>query len=312
MNTHTSEQTETRTTLKTRLHRYHFNLTDATEREAWNTLHNKLLASGAHHFHAWGSVNGPEHTFDGTESVEDVELETGHIFGDQWNATTERVFDWSQYYEVKGRKLARGHWLEITDEMKAARIQTLACGYCGKQYGRNVEQLAFAPIHSTPPPANGFCDACLDSPYLKETELKLLRLVPLSETRNYNDDTLPKGFRELYVSRQTTGNDSRAAQRKAKQRADVLEEYQEQLDSVTKAEGNAVIEREGKLWLHDHGVDLEHVIYYKHTRRFGFFWRNKYSGGASPSVVEAMRAILEKKGDSFPYAYEFENEKVAV
>lgn len=298
--------------LTTVLHRYNFDLTNAEQAKQWRELANKLHASGVKHFHAWGDVNGPASLPDGaTESTETVVLDLAYIFNDQWNSVYasddprrsgkcdgERLHDWYQYYEIRGLKRARGHYLEITPAMQQIRRDTLTCGYCGKHYG---------PLHAKAP-SNGFCDACLDSPYLKETELKLLRLVSLADKRDYNDDTLPEGFRALYVERQTVGNNSRAVARREKQKADVLKEFQDKLDSVTKAEGDAVIERDGKLWLHARGVDLENVIYYTHSRRFGFFWRSKYSGGVSASVEQAMRELLEGKngGEKFPYPYAFE------
>jgi len=286
----------------TRLHRYSYDLYTDEGREAWERLQAELGAKGVKCQEMWGDLNGPASLPDGAqESVEEIVIDLSHIFSNQWNTiwpepqgkcNGERVHDWYKYYEVRGRKCARGHWVEITPQLQAAREQTSTCAYCGKHYG---------PMHAKAP-TNGFCDACLDSPYLKETELKLLRLVPLSEERNYSDDTLPEGLRQLYVERQTTGANSRANQRKDKQRQSVLDEYQEKVDSVTKANGNAVIERDGKLWLWERGVDLENVIYYSHTQSFEFFWRNKYSGGPSQSVKEKMVTLLES--ERFPYKYQ--------
>lgn len=269
-------------TVQTKLHRYDFHLADHKHSEAWKTLQKQL--NGRKCLEMWGDVNGPEDLPDGaSETVEDVTIELRHIFNDQWNTTTERVFDWYKFYEIRGLNRARGHWLEIMPEMREAREKTFGCGYCGKQYG---------PHHGEAP-TDGFCASCLDSPYLKETELHLLRLRPMSEDRGLraplNADEraalLPR-----YVDRQTTGADSRAAQRREKQRRDVIEKADKEIQ-------NATSERDGMLWLWDKGVDLENVIYYNHTSKFSFGWRSPLS----PNVKSKMLDVLCE----FPFDYEF-------
>lgn len=283
-------------TCQTKLHRYDFRLIDPEQAKAWTALQKKL--KGRKCLEMCGDVNGPKSLPDGaSETVEDVTIELRHIFNDQWNTTTDRVFDWYKFYEVRGMSRACGHWLEITDEMQAARMQTVSCGYCGTHYSRNVDQVSFNTLPFPPEPADGFCNACLDSAYLKETELHLLRLRPKSEDRG-NHAPLTTEERETllarYVDRQTTGADSRAVQRREKQRRDVIEESGKDIQ-------NATTERDGKLWLWDHGVDLENVIYYSHTSKFSFGWRSPLS----PSVKSKMLDVLS----GFPFDYEFAKEK---
>ncbi len=285
--------------MKTKLHHYYFRLHEPKEAEAWSALQKQLLDAGygKGRMHAWGGNGGPSAR---NETVE-VEIETAYIFDNQWNTTTDRVFDWYQYYEVNRASLARGHWLEITDEMQAARTQTLKCGYCGKHYGRNVEQLSFAPVF--PVAESEFCDACLDSPYLKESELHLLRLRSLAEERNGNGkfaDRPPLSVAERetllpqYISRQTTGNDSRAKAKRDKQRFDILKDY----DKVTAC---ATTERDGKLWLWDKGIDLDNVIFYSHRGRFSFGWRSP----VSKSVEAKLQELLKE----FPFSYDIKAEQ---
>lgn len=285
--------------MKTKLHHYYFRLGEPAEAKAWLDLQNQLLEKGygPGRMHSWGSTTGPENK----NEVEEVEIEPKCLFDNQWNTTTDRVFDWYQYYEVNGASLARGHWLELTDEMKAARMQTLKCGYCGKHYGQDIAQLSFAPIHP-PAPASGFCDACLDSPYLKESELSLLRLRSLAEERDnrgrhVNRPPLTKAEREellpRYIARQTTGTDSRAKAKRDKQRADVLKEYE--LDTA-----KATTERDGKLWLWDKGIDLDNVIFYSHTGRFSFGWRSPVSASVESKLLDIL--------SEFPFSYEIKSE----
>lgn len=275
---------EKQRTLTTRLHRYHFNLTNEAGQEAWKQLESELKAKGLKRFHAWGGT--PPTWTDKQEATEQVEIEVSCIFDNQWNTTKERVFDWFQYYEINGPKCARGHWLEITTEMQEAREKTVKCGYCGKHYG----------IHHEPAPVDGFCQACLDSPYLKESDLYLLRLVPVSDKRNYNQKLTQAESESLlprYVSRQTTGADSRSKKRRDDQRARVIEKAQEETE-------NATTERDGMLWLWDKGLDLDNVIFYGHTRKFSFGWRSPLAESVASKLLDVLT--------EFPFEYELKRE----
>lgn len=222
--------------------------------------------------------------------TEEVEIETAHIFENQWNATDRRVFDWwEEAHFENGRESFRvrvGHWLEITPEMAAARRDTVKCGYCGAHYG---------PLHGRSYPQHGFCIECLDFAYLKESDLHLLRLLPLVGHQERAPLTEEERATVLptYVKRQTTGADSRAKARRDEQRAEVLAEYEKTTTAATE-------ERDGLLWLWDHGMDLENVIYYSHTRKFSFGWRSPLSD----SVVSALLDLMSE----FPYSYEIKGE----
>ncbi len=231
-----------------------------------------MKAKGHNHFHVIPQ-NPPAWTDQG-ETTEQVNIETNCIFDNQWNTETDRVFDWYQYYEHDGAKVARGHWLEITPAMQEARDKTLKCGYCGKHYG----------IYHGKAPANGFCDACLDSEYLKESELKLLRLLPLSEERDYNKGLSAEERADLlpqYVERQTISTDSRAVKRRNKQRQDVI-------DKADKETSAAIMERDGMLWLWDQGLSLDNVIFYSHTETFSFGWRSPLSDSVVSKILDVI------------------------
>lgn len=275
--------------MKTKLHHYSFNLTNPEESKAWKALKAKLEKSGVHCHNSHSADNGPSHRND----TETVEIETAHLFNDQWNTTDKRVFDWYWHYEWRGTKVARGHWLEITSEMEKARRECMKCGYCGHQYG---------PLHTMPIPESGFCECCLDSPYLKEAELYMLRLVSVAEDKSKRE--WPKLTAEesayllpRYIERQTTGKNSRAKAARDKQRSDVIAKFEKETQCAT-------MERDGMLWLWDHGISLENVIFYNHSRKFCFGWR----GSLDASVKSRLLDLLSE----FPFEYEFhKNERAA-
>ena len=150
-----------------------------------------------------------------TFDSEDIELETSCLFSNQWNtACGKRVFDW---YEAiyPNRKIKEGHYLDITDEMRQIRQTTLVCGYCGKNY---------------PNGKPGFCNACLDSEYLKESDLALLRLLPVAlkfPTREPLTDSERATLLPQYVSAANLGNDSRAVKAKQDTRKRVEKKHRE-------------------------------------------------------------------------------------
>lgn len=224
--------------------------------------------------------------------TETIEIETKHLFSNQANtADGRRIFDWYEaVIYVDGRRstcVRWGHWLEIPQELAELRRNVVACGYCGHQFGDDRDA----------PPADGFCSCCLDSPYLKESELHLLRLKPVAgelfPVREPLTDDERAALLPRYVDRQTTGADSRAAKRRDKQRADVLTKFDEKTTA-------AHVERNGMLWLWERGFDLDNVIYYQHTDRFGIGWRSPVSASVCSKLLDVI--------SEFPHRYTIKTE----
>lgn len=283
-------------TIKATLHHYQYPSGDHPEYKA---MVREIEANADGRGHWMNSIHDSRN--DRTKphgTVETVEIETDHIFGNQWNtADGRRIFDWYEgiiYNNGSKGNCRFGHWLEISPELAELRRVTLACGYCGKHYG---------PYHE-PAPANGFCDKCLDSPCLKESELHLLRLMPEAENipNVYTCDRTERAklteaeaaeLKPLYVERQTIGTNSRAVAKRAKQRADIEHSYQ--VDTA-----NAKAEHDGMLWLLDRGFDIENVIYYNHTGKFSFGWRSPVSAGVKSKLLDVL--------SEFPFDYEIISE----
>lgn len=255
--------------LKTKLHKYSFNIGKRNEREQYEALVEKLKQDPDRRF--FNVLEIPPYNSNFHDSLpEDIELETEFLFSNQWNTTSgHRIFDWYEAI-ISNRDLKRGHWLEITDEMRKIRNSTLVCGYCGK----------YEPEDS----GKTFCEKCLDSPYLKETDLNLLRLLPVALHFPHRSPITEAEEKELlpkYIDRQTKGADSRAVQQKANQRKRVQEKYEESRDA-------AETEYKGMIWLLDRDISIENVIFYSHTGKFSFGWRNPLS----KSVADSLRQKL--------------------
>jgi hypothetical protein len=280
-------------TIKTTIHAYSFDLKIPAQKAEWESLRAILSSEGFPRcFESLGDHYAPFAALDGIA----LELETRHLFDDQWNTAAlpsaqkkewaengVRVFDWSldALFDANGRKrtdIKRGHYLVQTPEMRALRENTNACGYCGKQE----------------PAAKGyvFCPHCLDSEYLKVDNLPLTRMLPVSQGRN-GRESLTEAERAhlmpLYIKAQTQGSTERGRARIAKRRADIAAKFK-------KESANARAEHDGNLWLMDHGITAE-PIFYSHTGRFCFGWRE-------PLAAESVSALLELMGAEFPFPYD--------
>lgn len=211
--------------------------------------------------------------------AESISLETAYIFENQWNSEDgRRVFDWYESI-VPNKKIKIGYYLQITPEMVKIRKNTCKCGYCGAEYygAKN---------------AGLFCPKCLDSEYLKESDLRLLRVMPCDKDykRNalnvYEDEVLTAE----YVYRQTTAQGSRAVEKRGRQKKDILKKYDDE-----RATGEA--EKNGLLWLWERFIPLDNVIYFSHTKTFCFGWRNALSAGVKSELLQKL--------EGFPYPYTF-------
>lgn len=271
--------------MKTTIHYYCLSTSTPEGKAAYAAMVHEIEANAPEARGHWMKCLGGNHYLNHEKDTEEVEIETACIFENQWNTTEARVFDWYEEaifngYGHENKTTKRGHWLEITPEMATARRDTHKCGYCGAHYG---------PYHK-PIPEGGFCLACLDSPYLKENELHLLRLLPLVGHQKRAELTTEEraALMPQYVSRQTTGNGSRAKAKRDKQRARVLDKFEAEM-------ANALTERDGMLWSWERGYDLENILFYSHTQRFGFGWRSPLSAAI---VSKLLDDITE-----FPFQY---------
>ena len=284
------------TTIKTTIHAYGFDLKIPAQKVEWESLRAILSVEGFPRcFESLGEHYAPFAALDGIA----LELETTSLFADQWNTAAlpsaqkkewaengVRVFDWSldALFDANGRKrtdIKRGHYLIQTPEMRSLRANTMVCGYCGKQE----------------PAAKGyvFCPHCLDSEYLKVDDLPLLRMLPVCDSWAARKNLAPLTDAErahlmpLYVAAQTQGSTERGRARIAKRRADITARFKKEIACATK-------EHDGNLWLMDHGITAE-PIFYSHTGRFCFGWRE-------PLAAESVSALLELMGAEFPFPYD--------
>lgn len=267
--------------MKTIIHSYYFDTRNASENAAYIELAERLKNTNGECFETWGG-NGSHHhaDWDGKE----IELDTSSLFNNQWNTAPGslsdkgyRVFDWAQDYPINfDKRIKRGHYLDITPEMREVRRNTVKCRYCGKME----------------PAAKGyvFCPHCRASEYLKKADLHLTRMKAIDD----NSDCAPLTDAEaanlipLWEADQLTGNSERGKARMAKARQQVEARYKEKLAAI---EADRTIGN----WCLDHGFLPEIAIYYGHTGRVTFGW-NK------PIDAEQLSRMLACVSECpFPY-----------
>ena len=267
--------------LKTKIFTYNFDMSEKDEAEQYKRLCEKMKAAGIKCFETHG---GGSHYLGLYFNGMIIELETKHIFDNQWNTApilgkTDkglRVFDWAQDYICNGRKtIKRGHYLEITQEMREIRSSTIECGYTGKQ------------IPATEKPDHGFNLAALSSEYLKECDLHLIRFRPIGDKWKKSAEKLTDSEKDflmpLYLEAQTTAKTERQKQKLISQQAEILRKYEKTIKDAKK-------ELYGFQWLIDNNINLDNFIFYDHTQKFCYGWR---SDGVSESVAAEMREKLK-------------------
>jgi len=266
--------------VKTTLHTYCFDIRNPEEKAAYAGLCEKLKGMGLSCFETWGGTGHyhPLTAIDGRE----IELETAHVFSNQWNTAPidgfsekgYRVFDWAQDYPINfSKSIKRGHYLDQTTEMDEVRRNRKKCGYCGHQ--------------ETAQTGHVFCPKCIGSEYLKADELHLTRMQYVTDEgkRAPLTDAERAHLMPLYIAAQTK-----------KVKAETEKARAEVIDKCEKAVKNAETERDGFLWLMDHGVNTHNVIYYSHNNTFSFGWRSP----VSPEVESALLDVISE----FPFPYE--------
>lgn len=279
-------------TIKTVLHYYYFDISKPEDAAAYKALCAGALAEIP--FKTWtmdcrGAYQFTKPASDFIAKVRDsagpIELETDYLFDNQWNSAPTsasnsgmRLFNKAQMiYENK--KIKEGYYLDQTAEMAEVLRNTYKCGYCGKQE----------------PAAKGyvFCPHCLDSEYLKESDLHLTRMVSVCDT---NKPRAPLTEAEkvhllpLYRDAQINGSTARGKARIAKKRADVQREYQQTI-------AHAAEKRDAATWIMNNAPGLlENWIYYTHTGRHCFGWRKP--------LDECLLSDLLDKVSEFPFSYD--------
>ena len=260
--------------LKTQLTNYNFDVRNADEKAAYAVLTKQLKREGlrlfdVHEFQAKGRI---------TES-QTVELETKHLFNNQWNTTDgRRIFDW---FEViyPNRNLKKGYYLTQTAEMRDIRSSTYQCGYCGKQY-HNPEE------------GKTLCLACIGSEYLTPEYFPLLRLHAI-------DKDTPKAKRQKLTDQELQLITSLYELEHAKtMQAKVDKRIQAKRDAIIKSR-QALDEEERILdWCIKHSVfnktDVSNFVYYGHTKTALFGWRTS----------EKDNAQLREKLKNAPFKWE--------
>lgn len=276
--------------IKTVLHHYRFDCSKGEQAKEYSDLIKNTLSKigfpvwTMHLEHGYTANPGG---WDFMEKIRksngDIELETEHLFNNQWNsapsATSEnglRLFNWSEC-NYANLDIKEGYWLEQTAEMVEILRNTAACGYCGKQ----------EPMQK----GNVFCPHCLGSEYLTVDNLHLTRM----QAVNVNKDRVKLNQAELdhlipiYKDAQLHGQGKRGIAKMVKARVDVENDYKK---SIRKAE----TKYKGFSWLLDKGFNVDNVIYYDHVNRFSFGWRSPVD---DVLVSELLECISE-----FPFNYE--------
>lgn len=256
--------------LHTKLHTYYFNISKEDERLAYDEMckqrEGNCFRTSGEYCSSYRHLNGKT-----------ITLSTKHFWYNQWNTDGGvRVFDWAESI-YPNRNIKAGHYLDITDKMRHIRAQTFTCGFC-----------AYRTYVSVGRPTARYCNACLGHSHLTLDLLPLLELKAIPDKTKRNAP-IPETLIAAYTKAQTT----RRAAETEKERIEIQQKYDLAVD-------NAKAERDGFLWLLNHGIPTDNAIFYNHTREFCFGWRRSYD--------KETAATLRQKLVNFPAPFKIEGE----
>lgn len=260
--------------MKTTLTHYRFDITAPTDCKAYKELTAKLKKTNGKCFRVISNPTGckpPE----GEISLDVSNI--NNIWENQWNTTCGfRVFDW---YEgiYPNRNIKKGYYLDVTEEMKPLRKELLRCGYCG---------------HTTTDTSQKFCTSCIGSTYLVASDLKLLRMMPVSSLtprEELSEEELAMLTEEFNKAKVKAIHRKYTPDEKEHQ---FEEEYKLFRDSLEKAQNRFT----GFNFLIENNISQENCIYYDHTGVFCFGWKHP--------LPDAAADYLEELLEEFPGKYE--------
>jgi len=276
--------------IKTKIKYYKFDISDKEQNKKYLALCEAIKAIGLKkdtHHHINFSYKSNKEFMNKIKTMEEkgfVEIETKFIFSNQWNTSEEsfnlRIWDWSENV-FEDNYIKEGYFLEDVKELSELRQNTFICGYCGKYYTR--EQKEKEDI--------SFCYKCLDSEYLTEDNLCLLRLKRINDktTRGDLNDCDKEVLLKSYYEKQKIGRTNRLNKN--------IEDKKKKLKENLK---NANEEYKGFMWLIENNLNFTNVIYYSHTKTFSFGWRDKLSFKEEQNLKKVLK--------NFPYEYELKTQ----
>ena len=252
--------------MQTRLTYYYLNVSKPDDRAEYLALLDRMAKDPDRGpvFCAWGS-KWKAHPHN---EVEEIELDTGHLFDNQWNEAGDkgrRLFEWYEEY-VDNKNIHLGYVMDLTPEMLEAKRNRYRCHFCAFQIDN---------------PKVEFCPSCLGSQFLEEKDLSLTRLTPVTES--YSKAKVPADRYVEYRAEQIRCRRIRLRERKANNRK-----------SAERKLELAQIEFDGFTWCLDNGIDTNDLIFYSHTERFCYGWHD--------GLDDVRYSEAEEKFKGFPYA----------
>jgi hypothetical protein len=175
-------------TIKVKIKKYHLDITSEPETKEYKELTEKLNKADLQFFNVLSFQKGndiPEGWH---------EIDTDFLFSNQYNTKSGfRIFEW---YEIihENKNIKEGYYISKgMDKLREAQKSQGICGYCGARYNLNEQ------------PKQTWCDKCLDSEFLTENDLCLLRILPVyPEPRRIT--LIPDNIKELWKEKKKIGD----------------------------------------------------------------------------------------------------------
>lgn len=236
--------------MKVTITKYDLNISNESEHLEYLTLTKKIKSLGYKLFDTYNHDKSNKYYSD--LPLEQT-IETDTLFENQYNTVEGfRIFDWSETI-YNNKNIKKGYYISKgVDKLKKAKANQLKCGFCGKRYDKSKTILIY-------------CNACLDSEYLTEKELPLLRLQSLAGVKQGSGD-VPKELTKAFNDNKQAYKDGQLG-RMQKEAKELLEELAEK-QKVQNYEAQVQYDL---LML---GIPINNLIYYNHTSSWSYGWRD--------------------------------------
>lgn len=249
---------------------YKYDLTIPAQVNQYESLCRALTNNGYKKFSALWISN--KNGFVPRDKYEDATLDQSTIFDNQFNTIEgERVFDWNEPI-FENRNIRMGYYISLSTKqaIDAYRSTMVKCSFCGHKEQKSEKV---------------FCDKCLGSQYLKESELHLTRLVsvltPCSE-RGKNLSISPE-HREMYRIAQLQQKIEyirQQAERRNKKIVELKETLKKEIEQKT-------YKCEIQCMVLEAGFDIDNLIYYAHKNEWVWGWNKPLSQEESEIIRSA-------------------------
>jgi len=215
----------------------------------------------------------------------------------RWLGSCGCLHDETAEYIPEFAPLIRWHLTSTDGPMHYMANAIYHAGFClGMENSRNIEHLKSTIVYGAVE-----TDAAVDLESLDAAGLQaflvarfpaLMAQFKADVNAFFGEEVVKDVATEAQPYEGQLSTDENRAKLRAKKRQQIIDQAAKKIREET-------IERDGMLWLFDHGISIENVIYYSHTNIFTFGWRELVSDEEAGKILDVI--------SEFPFEYKIKS-----